>query len=129
MTAPWFPPHYAEARPVSMRPVRQHSLRIIAYALAEYRIEWMDLVSGRREARFIKARALVVWALRTLGEPMSYPELARLLGRSCHSTAVNLHQRAIVLRLFEPKFARACRQIARDILVTQKEAYDGPTSH
>ncbi len=102
---------------------------VMQLALVEFRIDRMDLISGRREARFIKARAFVVWALRTLGEPLSYPELARLLGKSCHSVSINLHQRAIVFRLFDPHFAAACTRLARSVCNAKKEVYHGATCH
>lgn len=94
---------------------------VLAAAVAEFGVDRMDLFSCRRESRFIKARAFVVWSLRSLGEPWSYPQIARLLEKSCHSVAINLHMRALALRLSDAKFDAACRRILFAARETAKE--------
>jgi len=91
---------------------------VIAIALREFGVDRNDLISIRRPAHLVKARAFVVWALRTLGRARSYPEIACILsaGRPQdardHSGVINLHQKAIALRLGDNHFADACRRLA-----------------
>lgn len=59
----------------------------------------------------IAARALVVWLLRSVGPPASYPEIGRALGGRHHTTIIHLHQRAIALRLRDRLFGDACRAV------------------
>ncbi|MDE2595978.1 MAG: hypothetical protein KGL44_03775 [Sphingomonadales bacterium] len=77
---------------------------------------------GRTE-RITRARALVVWALRSLGNQLSYPAIGRLLGERHHSTIINLHQKAISLRLRDPVFAAQCREVV-DLLTAQEASDD-----
>lgn len=62
--------------------------------------------------RATAARSLLVWALHSLGTGQSYSQIGRLLGGRHHSTIINLHQKAINLRLRDPAFAQACKDIA-----------------
>lgn len=62
--------------------------------------------------RATDARSLVVWALHSIGTGLSYSAIGRVLGGRHHSTIINLHQKAISLRLRDPAFAAACKDIA-----------------
>lgn len=95
----------------ALRAVKVDSVKVLLFALAEFGISPNDFFSSRRADELVKARALFVWALRTIGRPASYPELAGLLEKRDHSTAINLHQKAILLRLADPTFAAACRRL------------------
>lgn len=96
----------------------------VYWAMQEFELDLFDVLSNRRETKFIKARAFVTWSLRTLGrtdgEPYSYPAIAKVLGKSCHSSVVQLHMRAIRLRLTDPFFLAACdRMTARFLELTE----------
>lgn len=86
------------------------ALRIAA---CEFRLNRADLVSRRRSAELVRARAFVTWALRTLGTPLSYPKIGLALGGRDHSTVIHLHQKAIGLRLTDAGFADCCDRLAK----------------
>lgn len=92
-------------------PIQLHSA--VEIALEAFGIEMDELVGRGHDPIATAARALVVWGLRTLGGPHSYSPIGRALGRG-HSTIINLHQKAIVLRERSKPFAAACdRMVAR----------------
>lgn len=98
-------------------------LTAIRIAAALYSVEENDLLSHRRWERFVDARALVVWTLRVIpSEPMSYPKIGRVLGGRDHTTIIDLHRRAIRLRLADETFDRCCDAI---LMYFKKEGYDG----
>jgi chromosomal replication initiation ATPase DnaA len=82
-----------------------------ATAMAVYGVSAAEMRSAVREDDVIKARGLVVWALRSIGEPVSYPVIGRMLGGRDHSTIIHAHRKAITLRLADSRFALACRAI------------------
>ena len=81
----------------------------IAAADAVYGIDLPNLRARRGDAVAVTARALVAWALRTIGEPLSYAVIGRILGNRDHTTVIYLHRKAIGLRVTDPEFALACR--------------------
>lgn len=89
-----FPPHVA-----------------ISVAMHEFVVTRDELLGKQRLSHLVKARAFVVWVLRTLGKPTSYPKLGVLMNRD-HSSVVHLHKRAIWLRLKDADFDAACLRIA-----------------
>lgn len=92
------------------------SVADIAFAVAEqeYGVDAAMLKAPGRTPRVSEARALMVWAMRSIGEGMSYGAIARLLGNRHRTTIMHLHQNAIALRLRDRGFAAACRAIAQD---------------
>lgn len=107
----------AEFRPpcgACLNPLRPQPFPVdLAYMLVrqEFGISRDDLVSKRRYDQLVRARAFFVWLLRTLGQQYSYPQIGAMLGGRDHSTIINLHRKAIVLRLQVPAFNAACRRI------------------
>jgi hypothetical protein len=62
---------------------------------AHYGVTARDLQSRRRTERLCDARAAIVWALREANPaPVSYRDIATLLSRRDHGTAMSLHHRA-----------------------------------
>lgn len=100
MLALWSPPE----QPRVLSP-----FTAIRLAAALYSVEENELVSHRRAERLVDARALVTWMLRTIpSTPMSYPKIGRALGGRDHTTIIELHRRAIRLRLADETFSRCC---------------------
>lgn len=69
------------------------------------------LKSARNEERLIDARALFVFLMRSYADGVSYPIIARHLDRN-HVDAINLHTRAVALRMLDPGFKDKCRDFA-----------------
>lgn len=129
MTLAWTPELRAAARRVSdpellaSRPA-VNPRSAVYWAMEEWQLCLFEVISNRREQKFITARAFVVWSMRTLGrtdgEPHSYPAIAKVLGKGCHSSVVQLHMRAIRLRLSDPFFLAACdRMTTRFLEITE----------
>lgn len=91
----------------------------IGIAAALYGIEENELLSRRRNPRFEEARALVVWCLWTIpAEPMSYKQIAHHMDGRDHTTATNLHVKAIALRLCDGFFAQCCTAMRQYFTLT-----------
>lgn len=67
-----------------------------------------ELTSHARWMRLVRARCFYVWAMRSLGAPRSYPKIGRDLGGFHHTSIMNLHLKAIRLRLEDEHFAALC---------------------
>ncbi len=85
---------------------------VVSIAQAEFGVLRSDILSRRRRDDYVEARAFVAWALRSLGRPMSYPAIGRELAGRDHTTIINLHRKAIALRLTRPAFKGACDRLA-----------------
>ncbi len=85
---------------------------IMAAACRAFDVGQMALISHHRNGPLVEARAFVVWCLRSLGKPVSYPKIGRMLGGRDHTTIMSLHTKAILLRMQNAEFATACRDIA-----------------
>ncbi|MBN9504948.1 MAG: hypothetical protein J0I69_02885 [Altererythrobacter sp.] len=101
---------------------------ILPVAAERFGITVDDLIGQRRLPRYVRARAFVVWALRSLGRPLSYPLIAGLLGGRDHTSAIYLHEKAVWLRLHDAEFASACSRLAA-AFAHMKEAQNGNRCH
>jgi chromosomal replication initiator protein len=72
------------------RPLRAE--QIIAHVCLTLGVERSDLASTTRHKRVVLARAIITHACREL-TTMSFPEIARALGRPSHSTVITAQQR------------------------------------
>jgi len=111
--------------PACRRPLTSRlGIAATAFAAAEavYGVTLPELLGQGRSRHLVKARALVAWTLRTLGEAVSYPIIGRMLGGRDPTTIMNLHQKAIRLRLTDTEFALACRALE---IADQTEASHG----
>ena len=88
--------------------VMEHALTL---AEATWGVSRAAILSSSRTTRISTARALAVWAMRSLGEGLSYEAIARKLGRLHHSSVMALHQKAIAARLTDRQFAQACGRV------------------
>lgn len=98
---------------------------VIRIAAELYGITENDLLSRRRNPRFEEARALVVWCLWTIpAEPMSYVQIGRHMDERDHTSATNLHVKAIALRLCNGFFADCCTAMRRYFIFTNGGAHE-----
>ena len=84
---------------------------VINWAVWEFGVSRQDLLSDRRQAMLVFARSFVVWALRHMGEPRSYPEIGRILGGRNSSSALHLHQKALSQIRRDKGFAAICHRM------------------
>ena len=84
---------------------------VLSIAQTEFGCSRAELLSRRRLNGLVNARAFAVWTLRSLGGPLSYPRIGRAIGGRDHATIINLHRKAIALRLTDPAFRGACERI------------------
>lgn len=94
----------------------------IAVAAHAFGLRVHDLRSHHRTPRLVQARALAVWAMRSLGQPRSYPKIGAALQRD-HSTIINLHAMAIRLRLSDEAFGLACEALAGRFYLNREHHY------
>lgn len=100
--------------------VFEHAMAVAEKAFSVSRAAIM----GRSQHRQLtRARALVVWALRRLGEGLPYQQIGRMLGNRHYSTMVDAHQRAIAARLKDRAFAQACELVVFAV-TAEKEMLD-----
>jgi chromosomal replication initiator protein len=85
---------------------------VLAVTAARFGVPSSELISHRHLHRLAPARAFAVWMLRALGTPASYPEIGKALGGRDHSSIINLHRKAIRLRLEDRAFAEACDHLS-----------------
>jgi|GEM_PF-2997554 len=85
---------------------------VLALTARRFGITLDSLLSHRRAEQLVVARAFAVWALRSLGQATSYPAIGRALGGRDHTTIINLHQKAIWLRLSDTTFRRHSEELA-----------------
>lgn len=100
------------------RGVLEHALTV---AEATWGVGPAAIMGPSRTTPISKARALAVWAMRSLGEGLSYEAIARKLGRMHHSSVMALHQKAIAARLADPQFAQACGRVIAAVTATKGE--------
>lgn len=101
---------------------------ILPVAAHLFSVTVVDLISKRRRQRLVWARAFVVWALRSQDRPLSYPMIGELLGGRDHTSAINLHEKAVWLRLHSAEFAAACAWLSA-AFAHLKEAQHGNHCH
>lgn len=101
--APWW-------RPGDVRPARLPVIDLAAEALSLRAEDILSRASKKQEQ--VRGRALVVWALRAIpSKPVSYTVIGRVLGGIHHTSASDLHMKAIGLRLRDRQFAGACNAL------------------
>lgn len=107
------PPPFMQGASSRHGPERVRRQQIVEWVADAWGVTVIDLISHRRPPHLVDARALAVWAMRALCDRPSYPSIGKSLGGRDHSTIINLHERAIYLRLKSAKFAGACVDVTR----------------
>ena len=91
-------------------------LRDVAYAFVrkELGVTRNELLSHRRQAHLVEARALFVWIVKSFGpEDLSYPRIGRWLGGRDHTTIQHLWKiKAPQLRATSVDFELLCERFA-----------------
>jgi chromosomal replication initiator protein len=80
----------SSGQPVVRRPVRGEE--IVAGVCAMFRVDLAELMGRGRHPRVVLARSAAAWLARSM-TTMSFPEIARVMGRPNHSTVVTACQR------------------------------------
>lgn len=81
-----------------------------------------DMRGPRRSPALIAARAFATWGMRNLGRGMTYGAIARVLSRD-RSSVINLHYRAVALRLSDSRFEAARHELARNMQPEEHHAH------
>lgn len=93
------------------------------FVVREFGITRIDIESARRHRHLVTGRALIVWAIRTYGNPWwSYPQIGRWMGGRDHTTIIHLERKARGLIETDPAFAELCRRFELELGVPQGEA-------
>ena len=85
------------------------SIARIAAALCHVNVE--DMLGHRRWKELVRARALTVWAARTMRPDMSYPMIAAPMNRSDHTTLIYQFDLAVKWRVSDPDFLDLCNEL------------------
>jgi chromosomal replication initiator protein len=102
----------------------------LMYVKRELGVSVVDLVSRRRQAELVRARALFVWIVRSHNpaDPVSYPTIAAWLGGRDHTTIMHAFRTtAPQLRQRSMRFRVLCE--AFELEPAFKENSDGDTCH
>jgi chromosomal replication initiation ATPase DnaA len=95
---------------------------VIALAAEALGVEPEAVLARDRHQPLVRTRALVVWLLRAVpSRPMAYQRIGDVLGGLDHSTVINLHCKAIELRLRDREFRAACRSILVRFFLTEED--------
>jgi chromosomal replication initiation ATPase DnaA len=88
----------------------------LLFVTSEMGVSYMDLVSKRRPAHLVAARALFVWIVKSFGpEWLSFPTIGNWLGGRDHSTIIHLFRNvAPRLRERDPDFLLLCDKFVAD---------------
>ena len=84
----------------------------LIYAAHQLDVTHEELLSGEKHNHLVHARALFVWAVKSHRPNLSYALIGRWLGDRHHSTIMNLHKKAIALRLSDADFNLLCERFA-----------------
>lgn len=74
-----------------------------------------DLLSRRKPNNFVRARALAVWAIKTLRPELSYPQIGAQLNRHDHTTLIYQYQLGLKLRKTDPDFLNLCHDLLAQV--------------
>ena len=95
---------------------------VLEIAAATFGVTRADMRGDSKADQLVKARAFATWALRSLGVPTSYAAIGRSLRRH-FDTAINLHRKAIWLRLHDADFASACSSLSDRFYATREPCH------
>lgn len=112
--------------PVCDRPphlIGIHRDVMLGIAARQYGLTVAEMKARRRWIGLIEPRSFYVWAMRSLGVPRSYGKIGDDLGGFHHASMINLHQKAILLRLTDPDFRNACARLAERFYTSREHTH------
>ena len=89
-----------------VKPLRIDSM--VMAACEAYCITKAEFKGSGRVSEFVRPRQAVCYVLRTRRTDMSFPQIARVVGKKDHSTVIHAVQQARKLRLTDMRFAALC---------------------
>ena len=93
-------------------PVRRFRVdRMIKEACETYGIKSSEFLSKGRYVQYVRPRQAVCLALRNSRKELSYPQIARMVGRKDHSTIIHAVHQANLLRGIDPQFGALCDRL------------------
>lgn len=91
-------------------------VRTIARISAELCFVTLDeLLSRRKPANYVRARALAVWGIKTLRPELSYPQIGAQINRPEHTTLIHQYRLALKLREADPDFLNLCHDLLAQV--------------
>jgi Bacterial dnaA protein helix-turn-helix len=89
-----------EFKPKEVKPVDLFPVRLVKAVAEDFGLTYEDMIGPKRHKHFVHARAVVIIILRERNPSIwSFPKIGRLLGRSDHTSPINLwRQRDRLLR-------------------------------
>jgi chromosomal replication initiator protein len=107
--------HHAPS-PVCLVGGRSLSVRNIAHIAAELSsITFADLIGPRKFPHLVRARALTMWAVKTLRPELSLSQIGAQLGGKDHTTVMHQHQMALRLLETDPDFVNRCHDLLSEV--------------
>ena len=105
-------------KPTPVMSIKRFSppVRAIARISAELCFVTLDeLLSRRKPANFVRARALAIWGVETLRPDLSYPQIGSQLNRQEHTTLLHQYRLALKLRESDPDFLNLCHDLLAQV--------------
>lgn len=81
---------------------------VMGFVTDTLQVTEVDVLSDRRDTQAVAARAMFVWAIKSVRPRVTYSRIAQWLGREDHSSMIAAHRKAVSLRLTDPDFKTAC---------------------
>lgn len=74
-----------------------------------------ELLSRRKPANYVRARALAVWGIKTLRPELSYPQIGHHMNRNEHTTLIHQYRTALKLRETDLDFLNLCHDLLAQV--------------
>ncbi len=96
--------------------------RAMRFVLTECDITLNELLGHRKQRHLVEARALFVWLVRHFRPSTSYEAIGCWIDRH-HSSVMNLHRHAVMLRLTNADFEAVCDRFVAQYRATMEVPY------
>lgn len=110
MKTPW-PKWYNPPALIGTYRKRISSNDLIRTACELTDITFREFKEGGRSMRFVEPRQAVVYVLHRRRPDLSWPQIARIVGKKDHSTVIHAHAQANIKRQTSPEFARLVQHL------------------
>lgn len=110
-----FMQHHAPS-PVILVGGRNLSVRNIGKIAAELSsITFDELTGPRRFPHYVRARALAMWAVKTLRPELSFTQIGAQLGGKDHTTVIHQYQMALRFLEIDEGFMNQCHDLLSEV--------------